>query len=111
MKTAVHRNYIKEHLSYEASLLCSLTPTYIAAILTKTTAAARRFLPQSNMGTIDTVANNLYIAPSASHGPPSTTVSQISVGTATGHVERLSETTTPPIPQLAADFPTTEYIM
>ena len=85
-KTVVHRNSIKEHLSYEASLGCSPTPSYIATLPTKTTAADRIFLLHIYTGIVDSGATHLYIAPSAPNGPPNTSASQISVGTATGHV-------------------------
>ena len=75
------------------------------------TAAAQRFLPQSNTVIVDSGATHLYIAPSALNGPPNTSSSKISVVTYTGHVERSSATATLPIPQLAADFTTTGYIM
>ena len=111
MNTVVHRNSIKEHLSYEASLCCSTTPSYIATPPTNTMAAARKFLLQRDTGTVDSGATHIYISPTAPHGPPNTSSPQISIYTATGHVERLSDTDTLSILQLAADFLTTGYIM
>ena len=73
--------------------------------------AARIFLLQRDMSIIYSGTNNLYIKPLAPYGPPNTSDSQISAGKATGHVEKLSETSTLPIPQLVADFTHTEYIM
>ena len=73
--------------------------------------AARRLFPQIDMGVVDSGATHFYISLSAPHGPPNTNTSQISVVTATEHVENLSATATLPIPQLAEDFPTTGYIM
>ena len=104
-QTLVHRNPIKEHLSYEASLNCSPTPSYI------TITYALIILPQKDTGIVDYGATHLYIALSALNGPPNTSASQISVGTANIHVERSSATATLPIPQLKAYFPTTGYIM
>ena len=52
------------------------------------TAASRRLLPQKDTGIIDYGATHFYITPSAPHGPPNTSASQISVGTDTGHVKR-----------------------
>ena len=95
---------------YEASLRCSPTPSYIPNIPTTTAAAARRILPQKK-GIVDSGATHFYIAPSAPHGHPNTSTSQISVVTATEHVERSSVIATLPIPQLAEDFPTTGYMM
>ena len=63
------------------------------------------------MGIVASVATHLYIALSDPHGPTNTSVSQISVGTATGYVKRSSATATMPIHQLSADFPNTGYIM
>ena len=110
-KTVLHRNSIKENLSYKASLGCSPTPSYISTIPTKITVAVQRFLPQSDTAIADSGATHLYIFPSVPHGPPNTSALKSSVGTATGHVERSSATATLPILQLAADFSTTGYIM
>ena len=87
-KTVVHRNSIKGHLLYEASLRYSTPPSYIATPPTNTTAAARKFLLQRDTGTVDSGAIHFYIASSSPHGPPNTSASKISVGTATRHVER-----------------------
>ena len=111
MKTVVYINSIKEHLSYEASLCCSPTPSYILTITTIMTAAARRLLPQKFTGIVDSGSTHFYINPSDPHGPTNTSDPQISVGTATGHIKRSSMTATLPIPQLAAYFPTTGYII
>ena len=75
------------------------------------TAAARRLLLQKDADIVDSGATHFYIDPSAPYGPPKTSASQISVGTATGHVERSSATATLPTLQLEEDFPTTGYIM
>ena len=68
-------------------------------------------LPQQHTGIVDSGATYLYIAPTAPHGPPDTSAATIKVGTENGHVEKYSAKDTVPIPQLAADFPTTGYIM
>ena len=67
----IHKS-IKEHLLYESSLRCSPTPSYIH------TPAAQIILPQKDTDIVDSGATHLYIAPSAPHGPPSTSASQIS---------------------------------
>ena len=53
----------------------------------------------------------LYIAPNAPYGQLNTTAKKIRVGTANGQVAISTAKATLPIPQLAADFPTKEYIM
>ena len=73
--------------------------------------ADRRFLPHIDTCIIESGATHLYITPSAPHGLPNKSASQISVGTANGHAESFSATATLPITQLAVDFPTTGYIM
>ena len=73
--------------------------------------AARILPPQKYTVILDSGATYFYIAPSVPHGPTNTIASQIIVVTATGNMERSLETATLPIPQLAADFPTTGYIM
>ena len=75
------------------------------------TAPVQRVLLQIDMGIVDSGATQLHISPSAPHGTPNTSASQISVGTATGNVYRSPGTAKMPIPKLEADFPTTGYIM
>ena len=60
---------------------------------------------------MDSGATHLYIAPTAPHGPPDTSAVTIKVGTDNVQVETSTAKSTPPIPQLSADFPTTGYIM
>ena len=60
---------------------------------------------------MDSGATHLYIAPIAPHGPPDNSAAKIKVDTANGQVETSAAKATLPIPQLAADFPTTGYIM
>ena len=79
-QAVIHRHYIKENLFYEASLSCSPTLSYIH------TPYAQRILPQKNTGVVDSGATHLYVAPSALHGPPTTSASQISVGTVNGQI-------------------------
>ena len=62
-KTLVHRNPIKEHLSYEASLRYIRTPSYIATLPTKMTAPVQRVLLQIDTGIVDSGATHLYISP------------------------------------------------
>ena len=59
----VHRNYIKESLSYEDSLRCSPTHSSIFNLPTNTTADACWFLLQSDTGVVDSGATHLYISP------------------------------------------------
>ena len=68
-------------------------------------------LPQQHTGIVDSGAKHLYIAPTALNGPPDTSAAIIKVGTVNGNVENSSEKDSLPIPQLAADFPTTGCIM
>ena len=75
------------------------------------TAAARKFLLQRDIFIVNSGATHLYITPTARHCSLKTSAPKISVGTATRHVEGSSATATLPIPQLAAYFPTTGYIM
>ena len=56
-------------------------------------------------------ATHIYIVPNEPHGPLDTSADTVKVGTANGQVERSAEKSTLPIPQLAADFPKTGYIM
>ena len=60
---------------------------------------------------MDSSATHLYIAPTAPHRPPDTSAATIKVGTDNGQVETSAEKAALPIPQLAADFPTTGYII
>ena len=83
---------------YEASLICS--PTQQGNIL-----------PQHHTGIVDSGATHLYIAPLAPHGHLNKKATQITVGTTNGQMVQSTETATLPIPQLAADLPTTRYIM
>ena len=102
---------MKENSLYEASLSYSTTLSYKTTIQTIMEAASPRLLPQKDTGIVDSGATHFFIAPSAPHGPLNTIASPISVCTATGRIERSSETATLPIPQLAAEFTTTGYIM
>ena len=68
-------------------------------------------LPQKYTGIVDSGATHFYIVASALRGPPNTSASQISIGTATGHVQISSETATLIVPQLEEYFPTTGYII
>ena len=70
-------------------------------------AQQEHILPQQDTGIVDSGATRLYIAPSTPHGLPEKVAATISVGTANGQVEKSSAKATLPIPQLAADFPTT----
>ena len=67
----------------------------------------KHILPQQHTGIVDSGATYLYIAPTASHGPPDTSAATIKVGKANGKVETSAAKATLPIPTLAADFPTT----
>ena len=51
-ETVVHRNPIKEHLSYHASLSCSPTPSYIPTL------AALIILPQKDTGIVDSTSTS-----------------------------------------------------
>ena len=92
---------------YEASLSCSPTLMY----MTTQNEQQEHILPQQHTGIVDSVETHLYIAPTAPHGPPDTSSATIKVGTSNGQVEKSASKDTLPIPQLAADFPTTGYIM
>ena len=96
-KTLVHRNSINKNISYEDSLRCSPTPSYIDTLPTNTK-ATRKFLLQRDTDIVDSGATHLYIDPTAPRGPRNTSAPKISVGTATVYVDRLSETATLPIP-------------
>ena len=92
---------------YEASLSCIPTLTYMPT----PDEQQEHILPQQHTGIVDSGATHLYINPSAPHGPPDKSAEKISVDTANGQVEKLSAKATLTIPQLAADLPTTGYIM
>ena len=92
---------------YEASFSCSPTLTYIP----NPDEQQEHILPQQHMGILYSGATHLYIAPSAPHIPPDKSAATIKVDTSNGQVKKLSAKATPPIPQLAAYFPTTGYIM
>ena len=83
---------------YEASLSCSPTQQ-------------ENILPQHHTGIVDSGATHIYIAPSAPYSQPNKKATPITVGTANGKMVKSEATATPPILQLAADFPTTGYIM
>ena len=92
---------------YESSLSCSPTQTYIHTQYDE----KENILLQQHTGIVDSGATYLYIAPTVPHGPLNTSAATIKIGKANGQVETSSEKATRPIPQLAADFPTTIYIM
>ena len=92
---------------YESSLRCSPTLTYMPT----SDEQQEHILPQQHTCIVYVGATNLYIAPSATHGPPATRAATIRVGTVNGKVEKPSEKSTLPILQLAAEFPTTGYII
>ena len=106
VQTEVHKSPSKEPFMYEASLSCSPTLTYMSTKNEK----QEHILPQKHTGIVDSGAMHLYVAPTAPHGPPDTSAATIRVGTANGQVETPEAKATLTIPQLAADFPTTEYI-
>ena len=90
---------------YEASLSCSPTRnTYISE------ENQNNLLPE-HTGIVDSGATHLYIEPNSPHVPLDTSATGIGVGTANGQVATSAAKDTLPIPQLAADFPTTGYIM
>ena len=60
---------------------------------------------------MDSGATHLYIAPNTTYGQLNTNAKKIRVGAANGQVAISTAKATLPIPQLAADFPTTGYIM
>ena len=68
-------------------------------------------LPQKHTVIVDSGATHLYIAPNAPHGPLDTGAAAIKLGTENGQVATSAAKDTLNIPQLAADFPTTGYIM
>ena len=88
----------KDNIMYEASLSCSPTQQ-------------ENILPQHHMGIVYSGATHLYISLSAPHGHPDTKATPITVGTVNGKMVKSAAKATLPIPQLAAEFPTTGYIM
>ena len=68
---------------YEASLSCSSTLMYMPT----QNEQQEHILPQQHTGIVDSGETHLYIAPTAPHGPPDTSVATIKVGTAYGQVE------------------------
>ena len=68
-------------------------------------------LPQQHTRILDLEATHLYIVPTVPHGPLDTSAATIKVRMANGKIETSATKSTLPIPQLAADFPTTGYIM
>ena len=92
---------------YEASLSYSPTQTYMPTQYKE----KENTLPQQHKGIVDSGATQLYIVPTAPHGPLDTSAATIKVGTANVQVETSAAKATLPIPQLAADFPTMGYIM
>ena len=93
---------------YEASLICSPTRnTYI----TKLSEENENNLLPEHTGIVDSGSTYIYIAANAPHGPKDTSATKTRLGTANGKVEISAAKSTLPIPQLAADFPITGYIM
>ena len=92
---------------YEASLSCIPTHTYIPNISEENETS----LPQQHTGIVYSGETHLYIAPNSQHGPIDTSAATIKVGTDNGQVATSTEKATLPIPQLAADLPTTGNIM
>ena len=107
----VHRNPVREILSYEAILCCIPPPSSIPTLPTNTMTEAWRYLPQLDTGVVESGATHLYIDPTSPHGPPNTSTPHICVDMATRNIERSSATASLPILQLAADFPNTGYII
>ena len=104
-KTVVLNNPNKDNLMYEASLSCSpTTKTYVSE-------GIENSLPPEQTGIVNSGATHLYIAPNAPYDKLNTTAKKIRVGTANGQVEISTANATLPIPQLAAELPTTGYIM
>ena len=69
------------------------------------------YLSLNDTGVLESGASNIYISPSASHGPSNTTTTTVRIGTATGQVQLSLATASPPIPHLENHFPTTGHIM
>ena len=104
-KTVVLNNPNKDNLMYEDSLRCSpTTKTYVSE-------GSENSLPPEQTGIVNSGATRLYITPNAPYGQLNTTANKIIVGTVNGQVAISTAKATLPIPQLAADFPTTGYIM
>ena len=68
-------------------------------------------LPPEQTGIVDSGGTYLYIAPNTPYGQLDTIASKIIVVNVNRQVEIPTAKDTLPIPQLAADFPTTGYIM
>ena len=83
---------------YEASLSCCPTQH-------------ENILPKHHTGIVGSGTTHIYIAPSAPYGQPDTEATPNTVGTSNGKMVRSAATATLSIPQLAADFPTTGYIV
>ena len=92
---------------YGASLSYSPTQTYMPTQYKE----KENILPQQHKGIVDSGATQLYIVPTAPHGPLDTSAATIKVGTANVQVETLAAKATLHIMQSASDFPTTGYIM
>ena len=92
---------------YEASLSCSPTQTYMPTQYEE----KENILPQQHTEIVDLGTTHLYIYPTAPHGPLDTSAATIKLGAANGQVETSAAKSTLSIPQLAADLPTTGYIM
>ena len=67
---------------YEDILRCSPTLTYMPTQYEK----KEHILSQQHTGIVDSGATQLYIAPTAPHGPPDTSAATIKVGTDNGQV-------------------------
>ena len=106
-KTVVHKPPNKENLMYEAILSCSPTQTYMPKIYEEN----ENSLPQQHMGIVDSVATHLYVATNAPHGSLDTSAATIKVGTSNGQVATSVSKANLSIPQLAAYFLTTGYII
>ena len=92
---------------YESSLSCSPNQTYMPTLYEENESS----LPQQHTLIVDSGATDLYIAPNSPHGPLDTSADTIKVGTANGQVATSAAKSTMSTPQLAADLPTTGYIM
>ena len=83
---------------YESSLRCSPTQQ-------------ENILQQHHTGIVDSGATHICIAPSAPQVHTNTKSTPINVDMANGEVVKSTATATLPIPQSAADFLTTGYII
>ena len=92
---------------YEASLGCSPAQTYMPTLYEEN----ENTPPQKHTGIVDSGETHLYIATNAPHGPLDTGAATNKVGTENGQVATSAAKDTLRIPQLAAYFPTTGYIM